>query len=134
MLDDSTQENFTQEEEMEELERREDEKEIKKDLKKKNDRIQHRYMEKYSQAACKETINNNKEEENNNSCQRRTQKENAERITTKRRDKPLPINILYQDPKDIVRLLKSELKDVSDYHIKRINNDKHVLQTYNIEI
>lgn len=91
MLDDSTQGNFTQEEEMKELERREDEKEIKKDLKKKNDRIQHRYVEKYSQAACKETINNNKEEENNNSYQRRTQKENANRITTKRRDNHRPL-------------------------------------------
>lgn len=45
----------------------------------------------------------------------------------KLKDKPPPINILYQDPKDTVCLFEKELK-VDNFHIKRVNNSKHIAQ------
>lgn len=50
----------------------------------------------------------------------------------RRKDRPPPINILYQDPKDTVKLLKSTIKDTNNFQIKRINNGKHTLQVDNI--
>lgn len=46
--------------------------------------------------------------------------------------KPPPFNILYQDPKDTVNLLKNELGEAK-FFIKRINNNKHILQLDNLE-
>ncbi|CAL1678425.1 unnamed protein product [Lasius platythorax] len=40
-----------------------------------------------------------------------------------RRTRPPPINILYQDPKDTTKLLKDNLKEMTNFYIKRINND-----------
>lgn len=46
---------------------------------------------------------------------------------TKKKERPSPINILYQDPKDMTKLLQMNLKNMSNFYIKRINNGKHVL-------
>lgn len=40
--------------------------------------------------------------------------------------KPPPINIIQQDTKDTVKLMKEALI-TKDFHIKRIHNGKHVL-------
>jgi len=54
-------------------------------------------------------------------------------IKTKRKDRPSPINILYQDPKDIATLIKTKLIGINNFYIKRINNGKHILQTDSIK-
>lgn len=46
----------------------------------------------------------------------------------RKKDKPPPINILYQDPRDTTKLLKD---NVSDFYIKGISGGKHMLQTDN---
>jgi len=51
----------------------------------------------------------------------------------RRKDRPPPINILYQDPRNTTKLLKSNIKDIKDFYIKRINNGKHVLQIDTLE-
>lgn len=45
----------------------------------------------------------------------------------RRKERPSPINILYQDPKDTTRLLQTNLKDMNNFYIKRISNGKHIL-------
>jgi len=47
---------------------------------------------------------------------------------TRRKDRPPPINILFQDPRDTTKLLKMNIKDIKDFYIKRVNNGKHILQ------
>jgi len=51
----------------------------------------------------------------------------------RRKDRPPPINILYQDPRDTNKLLKSNIKDIKDFYIKRVNNGKHILQLDTVE-
>lgn len=51
----------------------------------------------------------------------------------RRKDRPPPINILYQDPKDTTRLLKANISNMNNFYIKRINNGKHVLQINNMD-
>lgn len=48
-------------------------------------------------------------------------------------DKPPPINILYQDPRDTTTLLKSKLKDLDNFYIKHINSGKISLQVDTLE-
>jgi hypothetical protein len=43
----------------------------------------------------------------------------------RRKDRSSPINILYQDWRDTTKLLKTNLQDMQDFYIKRINNGKH---------
>lgn len=52
---------------------------------------------------------------------------------TKRKERPPPINILYQDHKDTTKLLKENLKDMNNFYIKRLNSGKHTLQVDNID-
>ncbi|KYN03420.1 hypothetical protein ALC62_05738, partial [Cyphomyrmex costatus] len=54
-------------------------------------------------------------------------------IKTIRMSRPPLINILYQDPKDTTTLLKSKLKDLNSFYIKRINSGKHSLQVDTLE-
>lgn len=63
--------------------------------------------------------------------QRKDLQENSAK--TRRKDRPPPINILYQDPKDTANLLKTKLRDTNNFYIKRINNGKHILQIDNID-
>lgn len=44
---------------------------------------------------------------------------------TRRKDRPPPINILNQNPKDTTKLLQVNLKNMKNFYIKRINNGKH---------
>jgi len=51
----------------------------------------------------------------------------------RRKDRPPPINILYQDPRDTTKLLKMNIKDIKDFYIKRVNSGKHILQIDTVE-
>jgi len=46
--------------------------------------------------------------------------------------KPPPINIFYQDPRDTLRLIKETLGNMT-FHIKRINEYKHILYINDID-
>lgn len=45
--------------------------------------------------------------------------------------RPPPINIISQDPKDTVQLIKHNLS-ITNFHIKRIHNNKHILYVNNL--
>lgn len=61
--------------------------------------------------------------------QREKEKENKQ--PTKKEDRPPPINILYQDPKDTAQLMSLCIGQAK-FVIKRINISKHALQVNNI--
>ena len=44
-------------------------------------------------------------------------------------EKPPPINVLHQDPKDAIELLKSQSSQIK-FHIKKISNVKHAIQLH----
>jgi len=44
----------------------------------------------------------------------------------RRKDRSSPINILYQDSRDTTKLLKTNIKNIKDFYIKRVNNSKHI--------
>lgn len=49
----------------------------------------------------------------------------------KKKEKPPPLNIIYQNPKDAERLITSQIKE-ANFTIKRINNNKHILQMFSL--
>jgi len=49
------------------------------------------------------------------------------------KNRPPPINILYQDPRDTTKLLKTNIKDMKNFFIKRVNNGKHILHVDTME-
>ncbi|GAB1861458.1 hypothetical protein CAJAP_02537 [Camponotus japonicus] len=49
----------------------------------------------------------------------------------KKEEKPLPLNIIYQSPKDTERFITSQIKQ-ANFTIKRINNNKHILQMFSL--
>jgi len=58
-----------------------------------------------------------------------------EEITSSRtiyKERPPPINILHQDPKDTVNLLKSEF-NITKFYVKRLNNNKHTVQLESLD-
>jgi hypothetical protein len=52
---------------------------------------------------------------------------------SRRKERPPPINILYQDPKDITKLIKANIKKMNNFYIKRINGSKHILYVDSLE-
>lgn len=56
---------------------------------------------------------------------------NKDQPKKKKEGKPPPLNIIYQSPKDTERLISSQIKQ-ANFTIKRINNNKHVLQMFSL--
>ncbi|KAK2578796.1 hypothetical protein KPH14_012642 [Odynerus spinipes] len=62
------------------------------------------------------------------------QKNNAEEgksLDIQAKRKSPPINILYQDPKETVDLIRNKFKQI-DFHVKRVRNSKHVVQLHSL--
>lgn len=59
-------------------------------------------------------------------------KSNHQVSTINKQKKPPPINIELQDPKDTAKLISEELGQI-EFHIKRLNKNKHLLQLSTLE-
>jgi hypothetical protein len=61
-----------------------------------------------------------------------TEEEHTEAPVTARGNRPLPIKITLQDPKDTVTLIE-KTSNIKHFHIKRIHTSKHVLYLQNLK-